>query len=138
MNEAIQKYAVIVAGGTGLRMGADKPKQFLSLNGKPILWYTIHRFLEAYDDLQVILVLPKDFIEEGDIIIDTIRDKVRIQIVEGGATRFESVKNGLRLVNNGSIVFVHDAVRCLVSIDLIMKCYEQALVKGSAIPAVSR
>ena len=131
----MKKFVVIVAGGSGLRMGGAIPKQFLLLQNKPLLWHSVTAFLTAFSDVEIVLVLPKEHMLLGKQIADTFTTK--IIIVEGGATRFESVKNGLRLVNNGSIVFVHDAVRCLVSVDLIMKCYEQALVKGSAIPAVA-
>lgn len=130
----MRKFAVIVAGGSGLRMGGATPKQFLLLQNKPLLWHSITTFFTAFSDVEIVLVLPKEYIVLGEQITDTLTTK--IIIVEGGATRFESVKNGLRLVTNDAIVFVHDAVRCLVSVDLIMKCYEQALVKGSAIPAV--
>jgi 2-C-methyl-D-erythritol 4-phosphate cytidylyltransferase len=137
MEEYMHKYAVIVAGGSGLRMGADKPKQFLNLKGKPILWYTLQQFLEAFNDLQIILVLPRDFIGEGINILPLLKDRERVQIIEGGHTRFESVKIGLSVIHKPGIVFVHDGVRCLVSIDLIQRCYLQAIEKGSAIPAVA-
>lgn len=137
MENFMPKYAVIVAGGSGLRMGADKPKQFLLLNGKPILWHTIQQFLKAYDDLHVILVLPYEFIAEGIEILPSLLDRERVEIIAGGATRFDSVKKGLSLIHKKGIVFVHDGVRCLVSVDLIQRCYQQAIQKGSAIPAVA-
>jgi 2-C-methyl-D-erythritol 4-phosphate cytidylyltransferase len=137
MEKAMQKYAVIVAGGNGTRMGANKPKQFLLLKNKPILWYTLQQFLKAYHDLQVILVLPADFIEEGFQMLSTFLDGERVKIIEGGTTRFDSVKNGLSEISDNGIVFVHDGVRCLVSVDLIQRCYEQAVEKGNAIPAVA-
>jgi 2-C-methyl-D-erythritol 4-phosphate cytidylyltransferase len=129
----MKKFAVIVAGGSGLRMGATSPKQFLLLKGKPLLRHTIDAFLDAYNDMQVIVVLPKDYLEFGNTMID----KNRIQITTGGATRFHSVQNGLKLINETSIIFVHDGVRSLVSQTLIQQCFEQALKKGSAIPAVA-
>ena len=132
----MHKYAVIVAGGSGTRMGSSTPKQFLFLHDKPVLYYTLKVFLEAYDDLQIILVLPEDYTDLGREIIDAFFDYSRIQIVNGGETRFHSVKNGLQLVNKDSIVFVHDAVRCLVTTDLIHRCFENALETGSAVPAV--
>ncbi len=137
MNNPIPKYAVIVAGGNGVRMGAEKPKQFLNLKGKPILWYTLQQFLESYDDLQIILVLPENFIEEGMAMLPDLKDRERVQLIAGGLNRFDSVKKGLSLIHKEGIVFVHDGVRCLVSIDLIHRCFEQALLKGSAIPAVA-
>jgi 2-C-methyl-D-erythritol 4-phosphate cytidylyltransferase len=132
----MKKYAIIVAGGAGLRMGGNLPKQFLLLRDKPVLYYTLKAFLEAYDDLQVILVLPIDFTDLGQEIIDAFFDKNRIRITAGGDTRFQSVKNGLALAEGESIIFVHDGVRCLVSKDLICRCYQQAFESGTAIPVV--
>ncbi len=137
MENEMRKYAVIVAGGMGARMGADKPKQFLLLKDKPILWHTLEQFLKAYTDLQIILVLPEAFLGIGIEILPSLKDRERVQIITGGTTRFDSVKNGLSVIHRNGIVFVHDAVRCLVSVDLIHRCYEQALEKGSAIPAVA-
>jgi len=130
------KYAIIVAGGTGSRMGSDLPKQFMLLKDKPVLYYSIKAFLESYDDLEIILVLPAAFTDLGEEIIDAYFDKERIRIAIGGDTRFQSVKNGLKLVEDESIIFVHDAVRCLVSVDLIRRCYELAMQTGAAIPVI--
>lgn len=132
----MKKIAVIVAGGTGSRMNNVTPKQFLLLQGKPVLYYTIHAFLQAYDDLDIILVLPEEHVAAGQEIIDAFFDYNRIKITIGGRTRFHSVQNGLQLVTEESIVFVHDAVRCLVSIDLIKRCYDAAIENGSAIPVI--
>ena len=117
-------------------MGGIIPKQFLSLSDKPVLYYSVKAFLEAYNDLQIILVLPAAFTDLGEEIIDAYFDKQRIKITMGGDTRFQSVKNGLRLIEEESIIFVHDAVRCLISTDLIHRCYELAMQTGSAIPVV--
>lgn len=133
----MKKYAVIVAGGAGTRMGSDLPKQFMLLNERPLLYYPINTFLTTFPDLEVILVLPIDHVDKGQEIIDAYFDKDRIQIIEGGETRFQSVKNGLQLVKEESIVFVHDAVRCLVTKDLINRCYQTALETGSAVPAIA-
>ncbi len=132
----MKKFAVIVAGGMGSRMNHTVPKQFLLLNGKPVLYYTIKAFLQAYADLQIILVLPEAHVSAGQEIIDAFFDYERIQITVGGRTRFHSVQNGLAMINDESIIFVHDAVRCLVTEDLIHRCYEAALDQGSAIPVV--
>ena len=131
------KYAVIVAGGTGTRMGAAVPKQFMQLNGKPVLLHTIETFLRAYADLQIILVLPASFEEQGRQLILQTTTASRVQIVLGGTTRFHSVQNGLKQINEASVIFVHDGVRCLVTESLIRRCYEQTIVKGNAIPAVA-
>jgi len=133
----MKKYAIVVAGGSGVRMGYATPKQFLIVNHKPVLFYTLDTFLKAYDDLQVILVLPVDYTDMGQEIIDAYFDKNRIQITAGGDSRFQSVKNGLQLVEEESIVFVHDGVRCLLTTDLIHRCYEQAVETGSAVPAIT-
>ncbi len=125
----MKKYAVIVAGGSGLRMGSSIPKQFLLLKGKPVLWHTVTAFLSAFNDLAIILVLPAEFIETGKAIIETVSNPNRIQITTGGETRYQSVKNGLKLVDKKSMVFVHDGVRCLVSPALIKRCYDAALEK---------
>jgi 2-C-methyl-D-erythritol 4-phosphate cytidylyltransferase len=132
----MKKIAVIVAGGSGSRMNSALPKQFLLLNNKPVLFYTIDTFLKAYSDLNIILVLPEEYIAAGQEIIDAYFDYNRIQITEGGRTRFHSVQNGLQLITEESIVFVHDGVRCLLSKDLIHRCYNAALEHGSAIPVI--
>jgi 2-C-methyl-D-erythritol 4-phosphate cytidylyltransferase len=133
----MKKYAVIVAGGNGKRMGTAIPKQFLLLKQKPVLWHTVRAFLEAYADLQVILVLPEAYSKEGEDIISELGATSRVSLVKGGNTRFHSVQNGLQLVKEPSIVFVHDGVRCLVSKVLIHRCYEEAVKHGNAIPAVA-
>lgn len=132
----MKKFAVIVAGGTGSRMNNATPKQFLMLQGKPVLYYTINSFLQAYDDLDIILVLPLEHVAAGQEVIDAFFDYSRLKITIGGRTRFHSVQNGLQLVDEESIVFVHDAVRCLVSVELIRRCFETAMINGSAIPVV--
>lgn len=132
----MKKFAIIVAGGTGTRMGSAIPKQFLMLGDKPVLYHTLNTFLEAFDDLQIILVLPEEYSDMGKEIIDAYFDYSRIRVTFGGETRFHSVQNGLRLVDGESIIFVHDAVRCLVTTDLIHLCYEHTLQMGSAVPVV--
>lgn len=132
----MNKYAVIVAGGSGLRMGTALPKQFLPLCGKPVLWYSLETFLKAWPDLQIILVLPKDHENAGLAIVNTTSDPARIRITVGGETRFHSVKNGLAAIDNAGVVFVHDAVRCLLTIDLIHRCYDKTVENGNAIPAI--
>ena len=132
----MEKYAIIVAGGIGKRMGSLLPKQFLMLKNKPVLYYTIKAFLDAYEDIKIILVLPDEYADLGREIIDAYFDYGRIQITSGGETRFHSVQNGLRLLQGEGMVFVHDAVRCLVTTELIQRCYEHALQMGSAVPVV--
>jgi 2-C-methyl-D-erythritol 4-phosphate cytidylyltransferase len=132
------KYAIIVAGGIGSRMESETPKQFLLLNGKPILFYAIDAFLKTFDDCKIILVLPEEHIATGQEIIDAFFDYNKIKIVVGGRTRFHSVQNGLKLVTDeDSIVFVHDAVRPMITSSLIMKCYASALEVGTAVPTIA-
>ena len=130
------KYAVIVAGGSGSRMGSELPKQFLLIHDKPILWYTLHTFLKSYKDIRVILVLPADYYDAGRAICDEIVSIYPIQTIVGGSTRFHSVQSGLTLIKEQAVIFVHDGVRCLLSPSLIHLCYEETLRFGSAIPCI--
>ena len=134
----MKKIALIVAGGSGSRMNSDTPKQFLLLKNRPVLYYSIKSFLDAFDDLEIILVLPEEHISLGQEIIDGYFDRSKFKITAGGRTRFHSVKNGLSLVHEDeAIIFVHDGVRCLITPALIKNCYEAALKSGTAIPVVS-
>ena len=132
----MKKIAVIVAGGIGTRMNSSVPKQFLLLNGKPVLYYTIDTFLKSFHDLEVILVLPEEYIAAGQEIIDAFFDYSRIKITAGGRTRFHSVQNGLQMIKEESIIFVHDGVRCLLTAALIHRCYNAAVENGTAIPVI--
>jgi 2-C-methyl-D-erythritol 4-phosphate cytidylyltransferase len=134
----MKKIAVIVAGGTGRRMGAQVPKQFLLLRGKPVLWHTLRAFLNAYEDMEIVLVLPEEHRETGKTLVNALQATHRIRIVTGGATRFHSVRLGLACIGTEeqAIVFVHDGVRSLVSRELIHRCYHAAVETGNAIPAV--
>jgi 2-C-methyl-D-erythritol 4-phosphate cytidylyltransferase len=133
----MKKTAIIVAGGTGQRMGSVVPKQFLAIEGKTILLHTIDQFVAAFSDINFVIVLPAGYIQEGQDLIASSGLTQPCQFVAGGDTRFQSVKNGLAQVDPEAIVFVHDAVRCLLTPALIQRCYQQAVEKGSAIPAVS-
>lgn len=132
----MKKYAVIVAGGSGKRMGSVLPKQFLLLKGKPVLYYTVQLFIKTFADIQIILVLPQEHLELGKEIVDGYFSDQQIQLTAGGETRFHSVQNGLKLVTEESIIFVHDGVRCLAGKELLTRCYETALEMGSAVPAI--
>lgn len=133
----MKKYAVIVAGGSGSRMNSNIPKQFLLIKNKPLLFYSIDVFLKAFADLEVILVLPDDHISKGQEIVDAYFNNSRISICPGGQTRFHSVQNGLSLISEESIIFVHDGVRSLLSKDLVQRCYDVAKATGSAVPVVT-
>lgn len=117
-------------------MGTTTPKQFALVDNKPVLYYTIQTFLNAFADIQIILVLPVDYTDMGQEIIDAYFDKEKIQVTAGGDTRFQSVKNGLQLVEDDSIIFVHDGVRCLLTEQLIHRCYASAVETGTAVPVV--
>ncbi|HEX6847139.1 MAG TPA: 2-C-methyl-D-erythritol 4-phosphate cytidylyltransferase [Chitinophagaceae bacterium] len=133
----MNKYAVVVAAGSGIRMGGNTPKQFLLINNKPVLYYTLQPFLNAFADIQIILVLPVDYTDMGQEIIDAYFDNDRIKVTAGGDTRFQSVKSGLQLVEDDSIIFVHDGVRCLLTENLIHRCYASAVKTGTAIPVIA-
>lgn len=130
----IPRYAIITAGGSGSRMGAAVPKQMLEIEGKPILRYTIERFLSLPFEVKIILVMNKeakelwkDYCRESEFIFNHI-------LVEGGITRFHSVKNGLKYVPQGAVVAVHDGVRPFLSTDKLVELYSLAQDKGAAIP----
>lgn len=131
-----RKYAVIVAGGKGTRMGSAVPKQFLPFLGKPLLCHAIEAFAQAIPGIQLILVLPKEELDSAQTVLRSYLSNIKVTTVAGGETRFNSVQNGLKMINNDGIVFVHDGVRPLVSQQLIMTCYEQAMEKGSAVPFI--
>jgi len=133
----MKKIAVITAGGSGSRMSNSLPKQFLLLKNKSILWHTITAFLKVYSDIFFIVVLPKEYLDAGECLIKELNIADQSTIVIGGETRFHSVQNGLKLVKEASVIFVHDGVRCLVSPELIKRCYDQTILIGSAIPAVA-
>jgi len=133
--EPRKKVAIIVAGGSGTRMGSTIPKQFLELAGKPVLWHTVTAFVNAYSDIQIILVLPEIHFSYVAGWLPEFAGTT-ITLIKGGDTRFHSVKNGLDQVKESAVIFVHDGVRPLVSTTLIRGCYEAAVESGSAIPAI--
>lgn len=128
------KYAIIVAGGKGLRMGTVLPKQFLLLNGKPLLMHTLNAFYQADPEIRLILVLPEAHFDIWKEFCRVYKFELPHSLVAGGATRFDSVKNGLRLVEGNGLVAVHDGVRPLVSKELIDRCYDGADTFGAVVP----
>ncbi|MBC7553536.1 MAG: 2-C-methyl-D-erythritol 4-phosphate cytidylyltransferase, partial [Taibaiella sp.] len=132
----IKKYLVLVAGGKGLRMGNAIPKQFLPVNGMPLLSHAIAAFVRALPDIEVILVLPEGQLSYAQIVLLSLPVSVDVTLVTGGETRFHSVQNGLAAIDGEGIVFVHDGARPLVSATLIKRCLAQAVEKGSAISAI--
>ena len=131
-------YVIIVAGGKGLRMGSDIPKQFLPIGGKPVLMRTLERFREYSVNLQIILVLPKAQQDYWQQICREYDFKVEYQLTDGGETRFHSVQHGLDLIPDDTegVVGVHDGVRPFPSIDVIRNCYETAREKKAVIPVI--
>ncbi|MFP4489088.1 MAG: 2-C-methyl-D-erythritol 4-phosphate cytidylyltransferase [Bacteroidales bacterium] len=131
------RYLIIVAGGKGRRMGAAVPKQFLLLAGRPMIFHTIDRFLEYDPYIELIIVLPQDSVKYWQHLCNKYGFRHHHNIVAGGQERFNSVKNGLSLVRQESLVAVHDAVRPRVSIETIDRCFSKAEKKGNAVPFIS-
>jgi len=129
-------YVIIVAGGKGLRMGGDIPKQFLPVGGKPVLMRTLERFREYSPALSIILVLPKAQQEYWKKLCKEYSFTVEHTIANGGETRFHSVQNGLAIIpdEEQGIVGVHDGVRPFVSTEVIRRCYDTARTAKAVIP----
>jgi len=130
------KIAIIVAGGKGMRMQADIPKQFIELRGKPVLMYTLEAFHRYNSSIQLIVVLPEFQINFWKSLCKKHFFDLTHQIVSGGQTRYQSVKNGLEIINDFALVAVHDGVRPFVSIQTIARCFDEADKYGSAIPVM--
>jgi 2-C-methyl-D-erythritol 4-phosphate cytidylyltransferase len=133
----MQLYVVIVAGGSGKRMGAEIPKQFLELAGRPVLMHTIERFKAFNEGIEIITVLPENQLRFWIDLQKKHSFSILHTLVKGGSNRFFSVRNGLKFVNAPGIVAIHDGVRPFVSIDTIKRCFESAEKFGNAIPAIS-
>ena len=131
-------YIIIVAGGKGLRMGSDIPKQFLPIGGKPVLMRTLERFREYSPTLQIILVLPQAQQDYWHQLCKDYDFKVEYVLADGGETRFHSVQNGLAKIPDDAegVVGVHDGVRPFPSIDVIRNCYETARTAKAVIPVI--
>lgn len=129
-------YAIIVAGGSGIRMQSDVPKQFMELVEKPVLMHTIERFVAAISEIKIILVLSVAHQQQWQDLCNKYNFKIPYLLANGGETRFHSVKNGLALVPENSIVGIHDAARPLVGTEIIRTAYETAEKTGNACPAV--
>jgi len=130
-------YVVIVAGGSGKRMGIDTPKQFLELAGRPVLMHTIERFRTFSESIEIITVLPENQLRFWNELQKKYSFSIPHTLVKGGLHRFFSVKHGLEFVGNNGLVAVHDGVRPLVSTETIKRCFETAEKCGTAIPVVS-
>jgi len=132
----MKKCVIIVAGGKGLRMSSDVPKQFILLKNKPILMHTIETFFNFDSSIKIILVLPKEHISLWQELCEKYDFKINCVIAEGGAERFFSVKNGLNFVDKNSIVAIHDGVRPFVSRETLENCFITAEKLGNAVPVV--
>ena len=131
-----REFALIVAGGKGTRIKSVVPKQFLLLQGRPILMHTIQAFVDYSPEIKIILVLPHDDIERWEALCTEYNFSIPVQVVVGGDTRFQSVRNGLAVVADEGLVAIHDGVRPLVSSDIIGASYRLAAVHQTAVAAV--
>ena len=131
-------YVIIVAGGKGLRMGSDIPKQFLPIGGRPVLMRTLERFREYSADLQIILVLPEAQQAYWQELCKAYHFGVEYTLANGGQTRFHSVQNGLALVPDDAegVVGVHDGVRPFPAVEVIRNCYDTARTAKAVIPVI--
>jgi 2-C-methyl-D-erythritol 4-phosphate cytidylyltransferase len=129
-----RRGVVIVAGGSGSRMGGEIPKQYLKLAGKPIIVHTLERFFEFDPEMNVVVVLSSGHEKHWDGIALPAGFRSAIALARGGMTRYDSVKSGLLLMEDAEIVGIHDAVRPLVSLDTLERCYASAALNGSGIP----
>lgn len=130
------KFALIVAGGSGSRMNNEIPKQFLELAGKPLIMHTFEAFYSFDPDIRFVLVLPKSEFIRWKELCEKHRFNIAHQLVKGGSNRFESVKNGLDCLTEDGIVFIHDGVRPLVSKQTIQNCQNTTIAKGNALPVI--
>ena len=134
----MKKYIIVVAGGKGLRMGGETPKQFQLIGGKPVVMVTLERLHAIDPSVQLILVLPAEHIEEWKRLSREYSFAVPLLLAQGGSTRFHSVQNGLAQVDDieEALVGVHDGVRPFVSREMLDNCFREALVHGAAIPMI--
>jgi 2-C-methyl-D-erythritol 4-phosphate cytidylyltransferase len=136
LTDAVEKIALIVAGGFGSRMNAVVPKQFLLLNGYPVVMHTLEVFYRYNQQMRIILVLPEIQIPTWDKLCSEHNFMIRHEIKAGGETRFQSVKRNVADIPDHCLVAVHDGVRPLVSIVTIDRCFQSALKFGNAIPCI--
>ena len=139
----MRNFVVIVAGGKGLRMGGDLPKQFIPMHGKPLLMHTLEAFYNWNNETEIILVLPLDHQPYWQMLCKEIGCKVPHRVVTGGETRFHSVRNGLEVIESEllssgeqAIIAVHDGVRPFVSSDTIDSCFKSAENNGASVPVL--
>ncbi|WP_346856150.1 2-C-methyl-D-erythritol 4-phosphate cytidylyltransferase [uncultured Draconibacterium sp.] len=133
----MKKFALIVAGGSGNRMNNSLPKQFLEINGKPVLMYTFEAFAQFSTDINFVLVLPENQVEYWKKLCVKHNFRYNYELAFGGENRFQSVKNGLDKIHGEGIVFIHDGVRPLVSTQTLKNCLISATKHGNALPVIS-
>lgn len=132
-----KKFALIVAGGSGTRMNKEVPKQFLEIEGKPVLMYTFEAFAKFDSEIEFVLVLPKNQVNFWDELCEKHQFEYKYKLAFGGKNRFQSVRNGLDLLGNEGIVFIHDGVRPLVSQNTLHNCHETTVIMGNALPVIA-
>ena len=134
----LMNYIIIVAGGKGLRMGSDTPKQFLPIGGKPVLMRTIERFYQYSKELNVIVVLPREQQAQWRALCERHHFDLAHTIADGGSTRYESCQNGLAAIPDDAdgVVGFHDGVRPFVSVEVIERCFETARAEKAVIPTL--
>jgi len=132
----MKKFALIVAGGSGTRMNSDIPKQFIEIGGLPVMMHTINTYAKFDSEVEFILVLPESQLSNWHLLCEKHHFEIKHKIASGGVTRFYSVRNGLELINEEGIVFIHDAVRPLVSDATIQNCLDCATTTGNALPVI--
>jgi 2-C-methyl-D-erythritol 4-phosphate cytidylyltransferase len=134
----VEQYVIIVAGGIGSRMKSDRPKQFIELDGEPIIIRTIRAFLNYNNKIRIIISVHRNYKNHLENLIEKFQLKEHaISVTFGGDTRFASVKNGLALIENGqAVVGIHDSARPLVSLSTIQNCFDTAAQKGNAVPCI--
>lgn len=132
----MKMFALIMAGGSGTRMKAETPKQFLEIAGLPIIMHTILRFEQFDPEIKIILVLPENHFNLWQQLCKKHNFTKSFKLAKGGETRFHSVKNGLKMIEEDGIVLIHDAVRPLVSVQTLQNCIDSTIAKGNALPVV--
>lgn len=132
----MKKQIIIVAGGKGLRMGGEIPKQFLPVNGKPVLMLTLETFYRFDPQIKIILVLPREQQTYWNELCVKYHFEIPYLLADGGETRFHSVKNGLSMADDDGLIGVHDGVRPFVSQEVIAHCFDAASTKEAAIPVI--
>jgi len=132
----MKKFALIVAGGSGSRMKYNIPKQFILINDRPVLMHTFDLFINFDPQMDFVLVLPPDQLTLWNTLCEMHQFQIKYKIAIGGETRFHSVKNGLDLITDEGIVFIHDGVRPLVSAKTLQNCFETTIEYGNALPVI--